>query len=388
MGVAISSINAQAANASHTYSLSSSTSPAAFGQDNHGHKWSGGSVGSQSSSTTLAPTTTTTVPSTTSTTVAVTTTTVPVTTTTVPPTTSTTVPPTTSTTVPSVSSPPGDLFGSFDTPLSPTAPVSSISSSLAADIINQYKTYYGTFGIQDQYPIVTVSASQATVNVATSAGCNSFQSNTGAVPIPASAASLLPGTGDNPLIVWQPSTATEWEFWQANYSNGSWSACWGGKIQNVGASNGLFQEPYGLAASGFSYLATAITEADIQSGSINHPIALQIPLCNLPFVAPATRSDCGNNAGTPAEGMLFRLPASAQMPSGMTPFGQMVFRALQNYGAYVTDHAGAVVIVAEEPADWTATGHTGTDPLTASWAGSPQYATMNGMPWSSLQLVQ
>jgi hypothetical protein len=312
------------------------------------------------------------------------------TTTTVPPTTvpPTTVPPTTSTTTPAPPPvlAPGDYFGAFDTPLSPTAPVASDSAALAADIVNQYQTYYGTFGVQTQYPIVTVGADQAPVPVASKAGCGDFQASTGAVPIPASAASLLPGDGDNPLIVWQPSTSSEWEFWQMSYSSGAWSACWGGKIAGVGASGGVFPYPYGLAASGISYLATAITEADVASGSIDHPLALQLPLCQ-GQVAPADRTDCGDNPGTPSEGMLFRLPASLPMPSGLTPFGQMVFRALQTYGAYVTDHSGAVVIVAEDPSDWAASGHTGTDPITASWAGQPEYWAMNGIPWGNLEQV-
>jgi hypothetical protein len=366
-----------------------------YGADAVAHRVDpGGSrgAGGGTTSTTVAPTTSTTVASTTSTTVASTTsTTVAATTsTTVPPTTvaPTTVPPTTSTTTPAPPPllAPGDYFGGFDTPLSPTAPVASDSAALAADIVDQYQTYYGTFGVQTQYPIVTVGADQAPVPVASKAGCGDFQASTGPVPIPASAASLLPGDGDNPLIVWQPSTSSEWEFWQMSYSSGAWSACWGGKIAGVGSSGGVFPYPYGLAASGISYLATAVTEADVASGSIDHPLALQLPLCQ-GEVAPADRSDCGDNPGTPSEGMLFRLPASLPMPSGLTPFGQMVFRALQSYGAYVTDHSGAVVIVAEDPADWAASGHTGTDPITASWAGQPEYWAMNGIPWGNLEQV-
>ncbi len=75
------------------------------------------------------------------------------------------------------------------------------------------------------------------------------------------------------------------------------------------------------------------------------------------------------------------------MPAGLTPFAQMVFRALQTYGMVVTDQAGAVMISAESPSDWTAQGHQGTDPITASWQGQPEYATLNGIPWSSLQVI-
>jgi hypothetical protein len=35
------------------------------------------------------------------------------------------------------------------------------------------------------------------------------------------------------------------------------------------------------------------------------------------------------------------------MPPGLTPFGQMVFKAVQTYGMVVTDYAGASRLPAE-----------------------------------------
>ena len=141
-----------------------------------------------------------------------------------------------------------------------------------------------------------------------------------------------------------------------------------------------------MSATGISYLATAITEADVASGQIDHAIAIQIPRCN-EFVYPADRHDCGSDPGQPAEGQWFRLPADLPMPAGLTPFAQMVFTALQRYGAVVTDFAGAVMMEAEEPSDWAEEGNSGTDPITASWDGLPEYKVVAGLPWSSLQAV-
>jgi hypothetical protein len=81
------------------------------------------------------------------------------------------------------------------------------------------------------------------------------------------------------------------------------------------------------------------------------------------------------------------MSATTPMPPGMTPFAQMVFRALQNYGAVVVDKAGAVMIEAETSADWAFQGGTGVDPITTAFAGKPQYLVLNGMPWSQLQVV-
>ena len=71
----------------------------------------------------------------------------------------------------------------------------------------------------------------------------------------------------------------------------------------------------------------------------------------------------------------------------MLPFAQMVFRTLQTYGAVVVDKARAVMVEAENSNDWAFAGNTGTDPITTSFAGKPQYSALNGMPWSQLQVI-
>ena len=260
----------------------------------------------------------------------------------------------------------------------------STSHQFASDIVSDYTQDYGSVGVNN-LPIYRVPADQPGVGISVLKGCNNFLSDTGTeIPIPANV--TLIGSGDNPLIVYQPSTETDWELWQATKnSNGTYSACWGGKL-DMADSTGVFPYPYGMSATGISYLATAITEADVASGHIDHAIAIQIPRCN-EYVYPADRHDCGSEPGQPAEGQWFRLPPNLPMPGGMNPFAQMVFTALQKYGAVVTDYAGAVMIEAEQPSDWAEEGGTGTDPITASWEGQPEYKVVAGLPWSSLQAV-
>ena len=282
--------------------------------------------------------------------------------------------------------PPSASFPAFDTRLAANAPVSVTSRSMAASVVYQYQTHYGDFGVQDQNPIVFVGPQRGGVTVSVQPGCNNFEANVGQVPLPPRAATLLTGSSDNPLIVWQPSTNSEWEFWKMAYFHGQWSACWGGRITGVPSSSGRFQAPYGQSASGLAYLPLIITEADVASGSINHPVAIQMPVCRT-FVSPATRTDCQGAAGTPSEGMHFRLPSTLPMPAGLTPFARMVFTALQRYGAYVTDRSGAVDIVTESPSDWHASGAPGPDPITNSWAGAPQWNTMGGIPWGQMLVV-
>lgn len=266
-------------------------------------------------------------------------------------------------------------------------PLDPNSASLVSNLVTQYQTYYGGIGV-NQMPVFTVPASQPLVTVKVLSGCNNFIPSTGSqVPIPVGAYTTDPNyQHDSAIVISQPSTGSVWELWRAtNNNDGTWSACWGGKLSPL-TSSGVFPGTFGLSATGISYATTMITEADIASGSINHAIAMQVVRCNW-TVAPAVRGDCGNDPGQPAEGTWFRMAPGTPMPAGMTPFGQMVFRALQTYGMVVTDRAGAVMLQAETAADWVNSGHTGADPMVTSWAGNPQYSALRNMPWSQLQVI-
>jgi hypothetical protein len=260
----------------------------------------------------------------------------------------------------------------------------STSSGFVGDLVEDYEQDYGAVGV-NQLPIWDVAANQAPVTVTVRSGCNNFTANTGTrIPIPAAATTT---SSDSPLVIYQPSTHTDWELWQAKpAANGTWSACWGGKLSTA-TSTGVFPYPYGLAASGISYLATTITEADVASGAIRHALAVDLPHCSAPQVAPADRTDCSSDPGQPPEGTWYRLPASLTMPTGLTPFAQQVFKALQTYGMVVMDQAGAVMVQAESASDWGAQGHSGLDPITASWGGQAEYAALNGMPWNHLEVI-
>ena len=291
---------------------------------------------------------------------------------------------------------PGSVFASsWGRPLPMSTTVAPGSATVVGNFVRQYQDHYGSVGVNDGdygIPVFTATAADPMVPLTMGSYCPSWAGNflagTGTeVPIPSDA---VPAQGsDGSLVVYQPSTSTEWELWQARRNpDGSWSACSGGKLTGLGTSAGTFPVAEdGQAASGISYLGTVVSEADIQAGSIDHVLALAVVDCN-GMVAPATRNDCGSSPGQPAEGMWFRLPAGLPMPSGLTPFAQMVFRALQQYGAVVTDHSGAVMVQTEDSADWSSQGHSGVDPITESFAGQPEYSALDGMPWSSMQVIE
>jgi hypothetical protein len=190
------------------------------------------------------------------------------------------------------------------------------------------------------------------------------------------------------LVIYQPSTGKSWELWQANYTGGAWTASDAAVTSTMGTGTGVFPSPYGLSASGISYLGTMITEADVKSGAIDHVVCLQASRTNTPFFPPAVRNDSGvaPTAGAPAEGMWFQLPTGTPVPSGATPLLSMIIQAAKTYGVIVCDttQGGGVYFQAEVAGGWAAQGQSGTDPITAAESGEASYASVAAFPLASL----
>jgi hypothetical protein len=287
----------------------------------------------------------------------------------------------------------------------PSWAVDPSSSALVANLVAQYQGAYGQVGVNTNRPVYEVPAGQAMVPVTVQSGCKDFTADTGKkAPIPQYA---KPGNStDNILTIYQPSTERAWEFWEAADTDGSWSACWGGKL-DMATSNGVFPYPFGETASGISNLATEITEADVASGSINHAIAFQVLGYECDWsgtskyggLYPADRTDCGQDiSGAPAEGQWFRFAPGTQMPAGLTPFGQMVFKAILSYGMVALDMGGDVAIEADMngyvdgtttvEGPWEEEGNpVSTDPINNATGTTPSYELVANLPWSDLQAV-
>jgi hypothetical protein len=266
-------------------------------------------------------------------------------------------------------------------------PVEPGGQRLVAEVVSQYRSHYGGVGV-NQMPVITVGSNQPRLHVAVRPGCDNFEAAVGTVPIPADAYTTDPHyRADSDMVISQPSTFTDWELWRAARSpGGGWSACWGGRL-NTRVSDGVFPGDSGLSATGISYLATMVTEADAARGSIDHTLAIDVTNCH-GYVPPAHRDDCRGGVGEPPEGTWLRMPAWVKAPRALTPFAHMVFLALQRHGAVVTDQAGAVMLQAESAEDWRADGHHGVDPITASWEHRPEYSVLAGIPWSALQVIR
>ena len=293
----------------------------------------------------------------------------------------------------SASSSPFTSTGPWNAALPANAPLDPNSTAIAANLENQVQSPYGEAALNTEKfsaPIYTVPTGQATVNVTWNncdgAGSESASLKAGLsnVPIPAGA---VPSQGsDGEMVIYQPSTNTEWEFWRAVDSNGVWSACGAGRIQNVSTNLGIFPTG-GVTGSGLPLLGFLIRVSDMQQGSIDHAINLELP-CVLKgsFSWPASRSDgvC-TTANAPAEGERFRFPASLNLSTlNLSPGELMIATAIQKYGAIVTDYAGRAAIQAEDPRPYETNG--AADPYAQYFSGD-QPDWLKDLPLQDLQAV-
>lgn len=272
------------------------------------------------------------------------------------------------------------------------------SANFAAEFVRQKKAYYGTVTINTTAyasPVYVADANQPTVRVAEwdcqkkGFADKNLVAQWAAVPVPAFAE---PADGtDAEMAIYQPSTDTLWEFWQARKVDGQWQACWGGRMQNVSKSDGIWHKPYGTTATGLPFLGGQITAEELQRGEIKH--ALGIALVDTEkwsvYSWPANRSDGYNPKYAPnriPEGLRFRLDPSVDVDAlKLHPVGKIVAKAAQRYGFVVWDKAGAISLRAENPKSYTKLGKE--DPYPALFKGTPTYALLNGIPWDKLQFL-
>lgn len=272
------------------------------------------------------------------------------------------------------------------------------SAGFVADFQRQVRTYYGNVAINTTayaspvfQPASGISNSKVTQWDCQHKGYldSSLAQQWASVPIP-SYATPSDGT-DGEMTIYQPASNTLWEFWQTRKVNGQWQACWGGRMANVSASNGIWQPGYGTTATGLPFIGGQITAEELKRGEIRHVIG--IALVDLEragiYSWPANRSDGYNPGNAPnriPEGTRFRLDPNLDVDAiNMHPVARTIAKAAQKYGFVVWDKAGAISLRVQNPKSYTALGQP--DPYAALFNGTPTYALMNGFPWDKLQFL-
>ena len=221
-----------------------------------------------------------------------------------------------------------------------------------------------------------------------------------AVPIPPGA---QPGSdSDAEMTVWQPSSDKLWEFFEMRLLSDGWHAAWGGAIQNVSQSPGYYtasawpgaSTSWGATASSLPHAAGVITLSDIEQGTINHALAVNVPdACQGVYSWPAQRTDGDDTASNCIpEGAHMRIDPGLDIPALHLPrLDQMMAEAAQKYGIIVRDqtHLGIGFWI-ESPAP------TGTNPFYSDGEPSPTgpfqgmwpNQLMSHFPWSAVQVLK
>ena len=196
---------------------------------------------------------------------------------------------------------------------------------------------------------------------------------------------------DAEMTIYQPSTDTMWEFWQARKVDGGWQGGWGGRMQNVSKGQGIRQKPYGTTATGLPFLGGQITPEELRQGEIKH--AMGISLVNTEkwsiYSWPANRSDGYNPKNAPnriPEGLRFRLDPAVDVQSlKMHPMGKVIAKAAQMYGFVVWDKAGAITLRHRIPSPI----RRSACPTRTRPCSKPRRHTRcsNGFPWEKLAVL-
>ena len=283
-------------------------------------------------------------------------------------------------------------------PIPRNAPLHPNSANFVKELLRQKAAYYGTVTINTREyasPVYTAGENVPAVKV-TEWDCqkkgyadSGLAEQWQAVPIPEHA---VPSKGtDAEMTVYQPSTDTVWEFWQARKVDGKWQACWGGRLKNASTSSGVFHKHYGATATSLPFLGGQITAEELARGEIRHAIgfALVDAEDKSVFSWPANRSDGVNPAWAPnriPEGLRFRLDPTVNVGAlPMSQAGKIIAKAAQKYGFVVWDRAGALSLRAQNAVSYTALGQP--DPYPALFGGKPNYAVLDGFPWNKLQFL-
>jgi len=272
------------------------------------------------------------------------------------------------------------------------------SSNFVAEFLRQKETYYKTVGLNTSSyasPVYIAGTTTQTKQVSYwdcqrkgyIPGGLVLQWN--AVPIVEGA---IPADGtDAEMTVYQPSTDSLWEFWKIRSLDGQWSGCWGGQMQNVSASSGIWPAPYGTTATGLPFIGGQITAEELSRGEIRHVIGISLVDAEDSSIVswPANRSDGYNPTNAPnriPEGTRFRLNPDVNLDTlSLHPMGKIIAKAAQKYGFVVWDKAGALTLRLQNPKSYTAVGKA--DPYPALFNGTPSYAILKNVPWDQLQFL-
>lgn len=171
--------------------------------------------------------------------------------------------------------------------------------------------------------------------------------------VPGNAEAALPNTNgsDSHLHIAQPDHRTLIEMFGADRVSDGWDASRVEQIDLYGS--GIVT---GTRAYGGSAIGGLLRRWEVEALDIRHALALSLPesMLRSGHVWPASSQDTNASGytGSIAMGSLLAIPASVNVESlGLSAQGLALARALQDFGAYVTDRSSGVNFYAEPSLD-------------------------------------
>jgi len=178
------------------------------------------------------------------------------------------------------------------------------------------------------------------------------------VPIPDGAAP--DPMSDAHLCIVDRTAGWEWGMWNAWNDAAGWHCGVGAAIDLAGTGvrppqdgNQDWTLSHGARACGFPLIAGLILVEEMEAGRIDHALVIAYPHIRSRWYTPPASTAQGTTGqalpdrGIPCGGRVQLDPAVDIDALGLTPSGLVIARALQEYGAYMSDFSGSINLYAE-----------------------------------------
>lgn len=280
------------------------------------------------------------------------------------------------------------------------------SATLVADFASSspYGSRLDVNLAQYSIPLYWADASTPTYTVHANVGGSGWSGSngtntTGSMPIPSGAAP--DPAADHHLLVVNRETRTEWGCWSVTGSSTTgWSAglCATADLSGTGVRPPITCAPSGAGctaaspwylaegarACGFPLIAGLIRPEEVAAGRIEHALVVAYPHIRAGwFTPPASTGQArmGTNAistrGIPCGGRIQFDPSVDVTTLGLSATGQIIVRALQEYGAYVGDYSGSISLYADN-----------SPSALAAWQGVLTTSVLSGLDLSRFRVIK
>ena len=202
----------------------------------------------------------------------------------------------------------------------------------------------------------------------------SFRIPKGARPTTGSDHHLVVIDGDQELDMWAAVYDKNKDAWSAG-------ARFIGNLNGWGAYAPPGKHAGGAVAAGYCGMGGVVRPEEMAQGHIDHALSVMVPAPRTGYVGPATATD-GTNPNPLAlpEGAHIQLDPTFDVDAQPWPsWEKTLAKALQNYGAYVSDTGGALAFY----------GQTDMNAGNQTWASVrvPKNGFLWQLPWSRMRVL-